>query len=199
MLPGCPFEAPTREVGFVVIAEADGTPDQAAAGRAALAEALEPGALAVHQPSGSGEVADLWRWREGLGYAVEGALGGKVSEDIVVPVDRLLEAVEATEEIGMRHGLRSCSWGHAGDGNLHSTFLISPGSAADLDSAEAAAEELFALAGRLGGAVSGEHGLGTAKSGQLHHQWDSRATALHTEIKRLFDPKNLLNPQKKLA
>ena len=50
--------------------------------------------------------------------------GGKLSEDIVVPLDRLEEAIAGTLEIGARHGLAACSWGHAGDGNLHSTMLL---------------------------------------------------------------------------
>jgi FAD/FMN-containing dehydrogenase len=126
LLPSYPFTHPLSSVGFVVIAEADGTREEARRGSEALADMLADGALAVHQPQERREVAELWRWREGLGYAVEGPLGGKVSEDIVVPVDRLAEAVSGTLEIGRRHGLRACSWGHAGDGNLHRTFLLSP-------------------------------------------------------------------------
>ena len=53
--------------------------------------------------------------------------GGKLSEDVAVPLDRLAEAIEETLAIGERHGLEACSWGHAGDGNLHSTFLLDPG------------------------------------------------------------------------
>jgi FAD/FMN-containing dehydrogenase len=144
-------------------------------------------------------VAALWCWREGLGSAVEAAHGGKVSEDIVVPVDRLAEAVSGTEEIGRRHGLPTCSWGHAGDGNLHSTFLLAPDDRDAVARAEAAAEKLFALAGRLGGGISGEHGVGVVKARQLRHQWAEPVRALHAEVKRVFDPKGLINPGKKLA
>jgi len=125
--------------------------------------------------------------------------GGKVSEDIVVPLDRLGEAIEETLAIGARHGLPACSFGHAGDGNLHSTFLVAPDDDDALARAEMAAEELFALAVRLGGSISGEHGVGWVKRGQLARQWGPRALELHAEIKRVFDPKGLLNPGKKLA
>jgi glycolate oxidase len=60
-------------------------------------------------------------------------------------------------------------------------------------------EELFELAIRLGGSVSGEHGLGLLKRGRLARQWSPRALDLHEQIKQIFDPKNLLNPGKKLA
>jgi FAD/FMN-containing dehydrogenase len=117
----------------------------------------------------------------------------------VVPLDRLLEAIEATVEIGRRHGLEACSWGHAGDGNLHSTFLVSLEEPGELERAERAASELFALAAELGGAVSGEHGLGWVKRGALERQWAPAALDLHEAVKRAFDPKGLLNPGKKPA
>ena len=84
--------------------------------------------------------------------------GGKVSEDIVVPIERLAEAIEATLEIGVRHGVPACSWGHAGDGNLHSTFMIDLDDPAELQRAELAGHELFELAAGLRGSVSGSTG-----------------------------------------
>ena len=62
-----------------------------------------------------------------------------------------------------------------------------------------AAEELFELAARLGGSISGEHGIGWVKRGQLARQWPPRALELHEAVKRVFDPKGLLNPGKKVA
>jgi glycolate oxidase subunit GlcD len=185
--------------GFMVLTEADGDADEARALQAALAEALEPGALDVRKLEERRDVDALWRWRDGVSFAVSSVRGGELGEDIVVPVDRLAEAVAETVEIGRRHGLEACSWGHAGDGNLHSSFLTRAGSDEDLAAAFAAAEELFELAARLGGSVSGEHGLGWLKRGQLARQWNEGALRLHEEIKRAFDPKGLLNPGKKLA
>jgi FAD/FMN-containing dehydrogenase len=145
------------------------------------------------------EVEALWRWRDGVSIAIEAWRGGKVSEDIVVPLDRIQEAIEETAAIGERHRLEACSWGHAGDGNLHSTFLVAPHDGGELERASSAAEELFELAARLGGSISGEHGIGWVKRGQLARQWPSRALELHEAVKRVFDPKGLLNPGKKIA
>jgi FAD/FMN-containing dehydrogenase len=111
----------------------------------------------------------------------------------------LAEAITETVEIGARHGLDACSWGHAGDGNLHSTFLVDSSDPDQLARASESAEDLFALAARLGGSVSGEHGLGWLKRGQLARQWSPGALRLHEEVKRAFDPKGLLNPGKKTA
>jgi glycolate dehydrogenase FAD-linked subunit len=191
--PGVPAGA-----AFMVIAEADGPPDEAERVRNELVEALSENAIAVHAPRDREGLAALWRWRAGLAFAVRARRGSALSEDIVVPLDRLAEAVDETVAIGLRHGLVALSFGHAGDGNLHSTFLISPESD-ERARAQQACEELFALALRLGGSVSGEHGVGLLKRGQLRRQWGPRAVELHAAIKAAFDPKNLLNPGKKLA
>jgi FAD/FMN-containing dehydrogenase len=179
------------EAGFLVVSEADGDP--AAARRLAdqLREALEEEALAVLEPP----AAELGRWRDGVSLAVVAQLGGKVSEDVAVPVERLEEAVAATVEIGRRHDLPALSWGHAGDGNLHSTFLVGAGDAAALERADAARTELFELAVRLRGTVSGEHGLGSVKDGPTYR--DVVLTRAHESVKRALDPKGLLNPGKK--
>jgi glycolate oxidase subunit GlcD len=184
---------------FVVIAEADGSPPEARAGRDELAEALEPGALEVGQPDSSRDVEALWRWRDGVGLATDAFLGGKVSEDIAVPIEALAQAIAGTRAIAARHGLHSCSWGHAGDGNLHSSFLFDRRDEGARRRAAAAAEELFALAGGLGGTISGEHGIGLVKSGFLRTQWSPIAIELHERVKRTFDPKGLFNPGKKAA
>lgn len=184
--------------GFLVIAEADGSAEEAARLRDETVAVLSEGALSVTAASSPEEIAALWRWRDGVTFAVTARLGGKVSEDIAVPIDRIAEAMQETLEIGGRHGLPACSWGHAGDGNLHGTFLIEPGPE-QLARASAAADDLLAMAIRLGGTVSGEHGLGVVRSGWLGRQWGLRASELHTDIKRVFDPKGLLNPGKKLA
>lgn len=173
---------------FLVVCEADGGDGDVAE----LLVALGPGAR-VHEPR------SVWRWREGVSLAVTAVQGGKLSEDIAVPLDRLAEAILGTVDIGLRHGLDACSWGHAGDGNLHSTFLLTPGDHDQLARAGAAVEELFDLAVALGGTVSGEHGLGWLKRGQLAKQWSAGALAAHRAVKAALDPAGLFNPGKKTA
>ncbi len=187
------------EAGFMVIAEADGSAAEAAAMQAELIDVLGDGAVSVHAPADRAGIEALWRWRGGLAFAVLARRGLALSEDIVVPIDRLAEAIEGTYEIGRRHDVIALSFGHAGDGNLHSTFLFSPQSPGERERAFAACDDLFDLAVRLGGSISGEHGLGYLKRGKLDRQWPRRAVELHEAVKRVFDPKGLLNPGKKLA
>ena len=187
------------EDAFVVIAEADGSADEARAGQELLREALADGAMEVLAPAGANDAPALWRWREGLGLVADGYRGGKVSEDVCVPVERLAEIVEATREAGAAMGLESCCWGHAGDGNVHSTFMFDGGDADAAQRATAAAERVFAAATEVGGSISGEHGVGTVKVPYVARQLSPAVLELQREVKRLFDPKNLLNPGKKVA
>ena len=185
--------------GFLLLAEADGSREEAERIQAELVEAGGEGAVGIVAPRDRAGIAALWRWRAGLAFAIIARRGGVVSDDIVVPLDRVAEAMEETLAIGRRHDLIALCFGHAGDGNLHSGFLVSPDEPDELRRAALADEELFEMAVRLGGSVSGEHGLGLLKRGQLARQWSPRALELHAAIKRVFDPKNLLNPGKKLA
>jgi glycolate dehydrogenase FAD-linked subunit len=200
--PGAPMTSETgtagvpAEAGFALIVEVDGARAQAEAQRRGLLEALGPASVAVHEPA---DRDALWRWRDGINGVVTAARGAKVSEDVVFPVERLAEGLEGFAAIAARHALRSCAWGHGGEGNVHATVLVDPAREAELDAAEAVGEELFALVTSLGGSIAGEHGVGWLKRGRLQAQWDERAVQLHEQIKRAFDPKGLLNPGKKLA
>jgi len=195
-LAGATFPAgPLR--GFVVITEADGAAAEAERVRDELTEALAKGALSMWAPDEPSQARALWSWRDGVSHAVSAARGAKLSSDIAVPLDRLAEAIEGTLAIGARRGVDACSWGHAGDGNVHATFLVDTGDAASRERADAAAEELLALAVGLGGSVTGEHGIGVLKGGWLSRQWGGAAVEAHRAIKAALDPKGLFNPGKK--
>jgi len=180
---------------FALLAEVDGARDEARQRLADLRACLGEHALALDEPVG----ADLWRWRDGVSVAVSTERGGKASEDIFVPLPRLAEAIRAIHAIGAELGLRACTWGHAGDGNLHATFLLDSDVPGEAQLANSAAERLFALAITLGGGVTGEHGIGYLKRGQLSRQWNESTVALHEQIKDSFDPRGILNPGKKVA
>jgi glycolate oxidase subunit GlcD len=192
---GFPTEIPAG--AFCVVTEADGGREEAARVREDALELLGEDALALYAPEQPAEIRALWQWREGVALRVDAQRGGKASEDIAVPLDRLGEAIEESLEIGRRLGLPAASWGHAGDGNLHTTFLINNEDPGEVDTALRASDELFELALRLGGTISGEHGVGLVKRRWLERQLGPRAYELHTAIKHAFDPKNLLNPGKK--
>src|SRR2546430_1878600 len=191
------FPGEVPQGGFAVLAEADGSTEEAARIRADLLDLLSEDALALYAPEDPHEIAALWRWRDGLALVVDAQRGGKASEDIAVPLDRLGEAIVESVEIGRKFGVAACSWGHAGDGNLHTAFLLASDKEEELALAPRISEALFELALRLGGTISGEHGVGFVKRNWLGKQLGPRAFELHNAVKRAFDPQNLLNPGKK--
>ena len=192
---GYPGEVPDG-AGFALLVELDGTRAEAERERDAVVELLAGAALSIDEPD---DEQALWRWRDGFNGVVTGVRGGKVSEDVSFPVERLAEGLNGFAEIAARHGMRSCAWGHGGDGNVHATVLVDPAEGAELDTAEAVGAELFELVRKLGGSIAAEHGVGLLKSGMLAPGWDARAVELHEQIKLAFDPKGLLNPGKKLG
>jgi FAD/FMN-containing dehydrogenase len=181
---------------FALIVEFDGSEEEVEAQRRDALELLADLAPEAQVPD---DPQALWRWRDGINPAVTGVRGAKVSADVVVPVERLGATLDAFDEIARRHSLDSCSWGHAGEGNLHATVLVDPAAEAELDAAEEVMEELYKLIAASGGSIAGEHGVGLLKRGRLARQWSPQAVELHERIKRAFDPKDLLNPGKKLA
>jgi glycolate oxidase subunit GlcD len=191
-----PFGVPDG-AAFMIITEADGSESEARRAASELREALAEDAVAVHAPEDPTDVAELWRWRGGAAFAILAQRGGAYSEDIAVPLDKLRDVARETIAIGERHNVVALSFGHAGDGNIHSTFLFSPDDLDEEQRADDACHELFNLALRLGGTISGEHGVGWLKRDQLQHQLGEVGYDLHNRIKQTFDPKNLLNPGKK--
>ncbi|MHB8532266.1 MAG: FAD-binding oxidoreductase [Solirubrobacteraceae bacterium] len=190
-----PGEVPP-EAGFAVLLELDGSSEEVRAQRAELQELLAGEAVAIDAPA---DHEAVWRWRDGINPAVTGALGAKVSGDVVVPVELLRECLERFRAVACEQGLRSCAWGHGGEGNVHATVLVDPAREPELDAAETVMEELYGVVNELGGSIAGEHGVGLLKNGQLARQWGPRAVELHEAVKQTFDPKGLLNPGKKLA
>ena len=180
---------------FALIAEVDGTRQEADTQRRELLAALAGSAISVQDPAPRA----LWRWRDGLNAVVTAERGGKAAEDVVFPVERLADGLRRFQEIAAGHGLRSCAWGHGGDGNVHANTLVDPDSDADLRAAEAVGEELMREVIALGGSIAGEHGIGWIKRRRLQAQWPARTVEIHEQIKLAFDPKSLLNPGKKLA
>jgi FAD/FMN-containing dehydrogenase len=192
-----PGDLPPAAAGAILV-ELDGSGREVAAAAEEIAEALGSSSLARPLTVTGPRSDRLLAWRESVSSAVAAQAGAKLSEDVSVPVEHLAQVIDAVIELGARHGLQACSWGHAGNGTIHASFLVSPESDEELTRAQQAAAELFSLTIDVGGSVSGEHGVGMLKRELLERQWPGPAVRLHRDIKSLFDPKNLMNPGKKL-
>ncbi|SKC62149.1 FAD-binding and (Fe-S)-binding domain-containing protein [Krasilnikoviella flava] len=140
----------------------------------------------------------LWRVRKGLYTAVAGARPAGATallEDVVVPVPDLTATVRALGGLFARHGYDDAvTFGHAKDGNLH--FMISPrlGDAAELDRYAAFSDDLVDLVLGHGGSLKAEHGTGRIMAPFVRRQYGDELYAVMREVKRLFDPRGVLNP-----
>jgi glycolate oxidase len=137
---------------------------------------------------------ELWKARRSTYGAVARLRPTCIVEDATVPVEHLPLAVIKVKEIAKKYGLFIGILAHAADGNMHPQILTDEGNKEELEKIEKATSEIFDFAISVGGTITGEHGIGLAKKKYLSKQIDSKQLNLMREIKKNFDPKNLINP-----
>ena len=138
----------------------------------------------------------LWTLRRKVGEAVKSHSTYK-EEDTVVPRAELPELLKIIKEIGGRYGFKSVCYGHAGDGNLHVNIIRGDLSEQDWnEKLPIGIRELFREVVRLGGTISGEHGIGLVQKGYMDIAFSKVQLQLMKDIKAVFDPKGILNPGK---
>ena len=138
----------------------------------------------------------LWFIRRRIGEAVKVNSIYK-EEDTVVPRYRLPDLLSGVKKIGKKYGFESICYGHAGDGNLHVNII--KGNLTDLQWEEElskAIREIFTLTVSLGGTISGEHGIGWVQKDYMDIAFKEAELNLMRNIKKVFDPKNIMNPSK---
>ena len=139
----------------------------------------------------------IWNARGAFLEAIKGSTPTMDECDVVVPRDHIAAFVRESVEIGKRAGVRVCSFGHAGDGNLHIYACRDELSEADWKcGVKQVMDELYAAARRMDGEVSGEHGIGHAKRDFLQKSVGETQLELMRGIKAAFDPNGILNPGK---
>ena len=185
------------DAGALLIAEVDGDEHSLARAADAIARAARgAGLLDLRVAADALQVDALWAARRALSPALRALSPDKINEDVVVPVSRLPELIEALRALAQRQQIPIVNFGHAGNGNIHVNLL--PRDAAEQRRAHAALGEVFAIVLRLGGTLSGEHGIGLAKRDFLAGALDPAALKLMRAIKQQFDPDGILNPGKLL-
>lgn len=139
---------------------------------------------------------ELWKMRKATGEAVKSHSIYK-EEDTVVPRAELPVLLKGVKDIGNKYGFRSVCYGHAGDGNLHVNIIKEEMSDADWnEKVPKGIVEIFELCVKLGGTISGEHGIGLVQKNYMTIAFDDVQINLQKGIKKLFDPNNILNPGK---
>ncbi len=140
--------------------------------------------------------AMLWKARKALSPLLKEIAPKKINEDVVVPVSTLPQFLNGLSQLSTHYQLHNVNFGHAGNGNIHVNLLINPDDADEVARAERCLDEIFDLVIHLRGTLSGEHGIGCEKRAFVTKEIDKVTLNLMRDIKRLFDPKNILNPGK---
>ncbi len=142
------------------------------------------------------EAAELWAARRAISPAAFQLKPHKLSEDIVVPRSRIPQLVTFTERLAKELELTIFTFGHAGDGNIHVNIMVDKTDRQEFERGMAAKKRLFEETVRLGGTISGEHGVGITKAAFLPLEIDKVGLGVMRDLKKLFDPGNILNPGK---
>ncbi len=138
----------------------------------------------------------IWFARRTISPTLKRIADGKLNEDIVVPRSKLADMIERLEKISKKFGLPIVNFGHAGDGNIHVNIMYHTDSADETKRANRAMEEVFDECIKLGGSITGEHGVGITKQDFLEKQLGKTQIELLRRIKKAFDPNNIINPHK---
>ena len=188
-----------RDAAAMLMVESD-LPGSAADDELARSEAacVASGSTTTVRSRDAAEADLLRQARRAAHWALE-RLGDVKMEDVGVPRSRVPDMLRAVEAIAVKHGVRIGTFGHAGDGNLHPDLILERGDPRGAEITKAVQADLYRAALDLGGTVTGEHGIGAARTEWLEPQRGADAVRVMRAIKTALDPQGLLNPGRVLG
>lgn len=153
------------------------------------------GSLSIEQAKDAQACEGFWQRRRDFSYALRATGLIKLNEDVVVPRSKLVELVEFAQSLSVEYPVQVASFGHAGDGNIHVNLMIED-TPEVREQANLALDKLFSWVIEQQGAITGEHGVGLAKSRWLKQAVGQEVLDAHLSIKKALDPNGILNPNK---
>jgi glycolate oxidase len=181
----------------LLLMETDGHPAVVAEEAAQMERCCRDcGCLELRIARDDAEAAQLANARRSAFAALARVAPTTILEDVTVPRSELARMVRFVEGVAKKHQLRIGTFGHMGDGNLHPTFLTDERNHDEMRRVEEAFKEIFAEAVRLGGTITGEHGIGVAKKSFLPGFAGGAQMRVMRELRRALDPNGILNPGK---
>jgi glycolate oxidase len=181
----------------LLLMETDGHPAAVADEAARMAEIAQAnGAMQVRVAADDEEAARLASARRSAFSALARVAPTTILEDATVPRSELARMIRFVEGIAVKYKLRIGTFGHMGDGNLHPTFLTDERNKEEMHRVEEAFKEIFDEAIRLGGTITGEHGVGLAKKSFLPKFAGDAPMRVMRELRKVLDPNDILNPGK---
>jgi glycolate dehydrogenase FAD-linked subunit len=186
-----------RDAEAFLIVEVDGMPAGVEAEAEAIGSVCRGKGVRSFQAARDQQEADtLWKARRAVSPAISRVKRAKIGEDISVPRSAIPAMVRAIQKISQEQDLPIAIFGHAGDGNLHPNILADRRNPAEMERVERAIAAIFEASVRLGGTLSGEHGIGLSKRPFLRLALSPEAVQLMQDVKRALDPQGILNPGK---
>ncbi len=138
----------------------------------------------------------LWKVRRNISHAMKALAKIRVSEDVAVPISKFPEIVDYVRQLNEESKIRINCYGHAGDGNLHVNLMGMKGTDSERKTIEKHIEQVMKKTIKLGGTISGEHGVGLAKKKYIGLEFDKSTILYMLKFKEIFDPANIFNPGK---
>jgi glycolate oxidase len=184
------------DIEALLLIEVDGT-------HGLVSEEAERVASICTSLGGNVKVADddfarqsLWKARKAVSPALYRIAPTKINEDIVVPRGKIHEMIQTLRRIGEKYNLKIVNFGHAGDGNIHVNIMTDRNNKEEYNKAIQAVKEIFDATLKLGGTISGEHGVGITKAPYINMELSETSIKLMKAIKKVFDPRGIMNPGK---
>ncbi|MBT2719559.1 glycolate oxidase subunit GlcD [Bacillus sp. ISL-46] len=188
------------DVKAVLLIEQDGPPEVVERDLIKMAEVCkQENAVSIQVAASEAEADALRTARRAALSAIARLKPTTILEDATVPRSEIANMVQAINEITEKYQLTICTFGHAGDGNLHPTCATDARNHEEMERVEKAFEEIFEKAIDLGGTITGEHGVGAMKAPYLEWKLKEEGIAAMKSIKLAFDPNNIMNPGKVFA
>jgi glycolate oxidase len=188
------------DVQAVLLIEQDGPPEVVERDIQKIAEVCKlENAVSIQIAATEEEAMALRTARRAALSAVARLAPTTILEDATVPRSEIANMVKAINEITEKYNLMICTFGHAGDGNLHPTCATDARDHDEMERVEKAFAEIFEKAIELGGTITGEHGVGAMKAPYLEWKLKKEGIAAMLGIKQAFDPNNIMNPGKVFA
>jgi len=185
------------EAAAILLCESDGTREEVAEEIERMTRVLEDsGATRIEVSHDEAQRLKFWSGRKNAFPASGGISPDYMCMDSTIPRKRLAEMLRAIENMSQRYGLRCVNVFHAGDRNLHPLVLFDANDADELHRCELFGADILETSVRLGGTVSGEHGVGVEKLNSMCVQFSPEEREQFYAVKRAFDPAGLLNPGK---
>lgn len=188
------------DVQAVLLIEQDGPAEVVERDLTRMAEVCkQENAVSIQIAASEAEAEALRTARRAALSAIARLKPTTILEDATVPRSEIANMVKAINEIAEKYQLDICTFGHAGDGNLHPTCATDARNHEEMERVEQAFAEIFAKAIDLGGTITGEHGVGEMKAPYLEWKLKAEGIAAMKAIKQAFDPNNIMNPGKVFA